>query len=210
MKNQVLRCQQWDDFLSIFTRQIRKISVPQMERMLPMIPPTEEVETRQTVPDHLTGQDYKDYLIDGQNLAVPMQPSRMGESNFLATSRIDTMDPGKAQLTRKLTMGTLASNILTNPRSNVLDGTVISQQSPNAKTLLNATMQQLLGQVGHQNTNHQSFLSENTPHVPKRNINPKFSSADFKVEQSSINPNFPATYRKEDSMIDRSQSRSYD
>ena len=55
MKPHVMRSQQWDDFLSNFTRQIRKISVPLMEKMLPMIPLTEEVDVRQAVPEHITG-----------------------------------------------------------------------------------------------------------------------------------------------------------
>jgi hypothetical protein len=103
----------WDDFVSVFFREMKKITPVQLESVLEDLPQAEDLESRVKVPIDLKGQDYLDYVLQAQQMDEEAKINKVHElGELLSIKRILAEDPAFGVHQQKMLRGTLMEKAL--------------------------------------------------------------------------------------------------
>mmetsp|Transcript_18235 Transcript_18235/g.32680 ORF Transcript_18235/g.32680 Transcript_18235/m.32680 type:complete len:564 (+) Transcript_18235:952-2643(+) len=126
IQESIHRVKTWDNFLEVFYTLSKRITVPELESVLPLIPETPSFEELEAVPLHFKGRDYLNYQLAMQEEAN----KRVSPTDVLLSE-----DPRAGLMTRMMSKGNLMENML--GRINTDKKLVLNQ------TLLKANLDQL-------------------------------------------------------------------
>ena len=185
----LLVCEHWDDFLSVFFKEIRRISPLDLEFLLEKMPESEDIESRVRVPDDLKGQEYLDYVLQAQEFDEQQKMSKASElGELLSAKRLLAEDPVLGMHLQKMMKGNLMEQQLN--RSKERAGV-----RPGGKkgTLINANLTRI--SAGSKPSNLYTGAVAN--YKDSREIIDMSGSSDLFIEENSFRKNAPQVPRKE-------------
>lgn len=128
MEDSIHRCKTWDNFLEIFWTLAKRVTVAELESVLPLIPETQSYDELDVVPIQLRGREYLNFL-------ERMQEDAKNKTN--PTDVLLNQDPRAGLVTRQMSKGNLMevmlNSFIDNPSKLVSAG----------KTLLKANLENL-------------------------------------------------------------------
>lgn len=113
LSDKLLKADHWDDFLSAFFKEIRKINPFQMESLLERLPESEDIESRVKVPLEYRGQEYLKYVLDAQQSEEELKINKLHEfGELISAKRILAENPVAGVYQQKMMKGNLMAQAL--------------------------------------------------------------------------------------------------